>query len=107
MPGGIGVHDEHTALLLYRTGQYRCPERYCPKARRLKVGHGEVQMQLLRNTGRPFRRPERVDELECQLESRLVDVHLAPFPVAGVRPAAQKVCIERRQGTGIGAIEDH
>jgi len=61
MPGGISVHDEHAAWLFYLIGQHRRSERHRPKACRLKVRDGEVQMQLLRNTGRPLRRFVRVD----------------------------------------------
>lgn len=86
MPGAISVHDEHAAWIFARTGQHRRSQGHRPKACRLKVRHGEVQ---------------------CQLERRFIDVHLAPVPVTGIRPAVQEVCIERRQGAGIRAIEDH
>ena len=93
----IGVHDEDVVWFLHRAAQDDRTELGSPESGRTEVGNGQVEMELLRRTVRPFRRGIRRCTLEGELARRITDVHFAPLRVTEIGLAVQEVGVEGRK----------
>ena len=106
MSGRVGVHDEDAARFFDRPGENYGAQSDCAERSRFKVGHAQVQMQLLRDPIGPVGRLEIRDELERQL-GRMIEDDLTPGGVGRNSTPSQQVCIEDRQADRIRAVEHH
>lgn len=105
MTSRIGVHYPDAAWLFDRAGEHDCTKFGCPETCGAEVRNGQVEMELLWRTSRPFRRGVRRCQLEGQLERRIPDVYLTPFRIGDIRLPIQKIRVEGRKGWRVRAIE--
>jgi len=100
------MNDPDAAGLLDPAGEGDRPQLCGPETRRTKVRDGQVEMQLLWRTVRPFRRGVWLRKLEGQLERQIPCVYLAPIWITDVQLRIQERRVEPRKGWRVWAVED-
>jgi len=107
MASWVGVDDEGAIAFSDRRAEDGRAQFDGPGRGWLQLIDGEIEMELLRRAVRPDWALVPVDALERQLETRFIEVYLAPVRVGHVDAAVEQLTVEGGQADRIGAVEDH